>query len=134
MDVKLDTATGDIAIENNDFVLITDPRDSIEQHWRIRLKTFLGEWFLDQRIGIPYYRDILIKSPNLSLITAIFRAATVQTPGIRTVDSFNLSFEPVNRTLTIDVEGVLEDDLGNFRFVFAEMILPQFGAAERRQG
>ncbi len=133
MDLKLDTATGDLAIENNDLVLLTDPRDSIEQHWRIRLLTFRGEWFLDQRIGIPYYRDVLIKLPNLSLITAIFRAATVQTPGIAKVDSFNLTFEAVNRTLTIDAEGVLEDDLGNFKFRFAEMILPQFGAAERRE-
>jgi len=131
MDLKLDTATGDLAIENNDLVLLSDPAAAIQQHWQIRLRTFKGEWFLDQRIGIPYYQAVLRKNPNQNLITAIFRAATVQTPGIRTVDSFSLSLEPITRTLTIDVEGKLEGDLGTFRFQYAEMILPQFGAAER---
>lgn len=133
MDLKLGT-DGDLAIESNDLVLLTDPRESIRQHWQIRLLTFKGEWFLDQRVGIPYYESILVKRPNLNLLTAIFRAATVQTPGIATVDSFTLVFDGPSRLLTIDVEGKLEDDLGTFKFVFAEMILPQFGAAERRQG
>lgn len=133
MDLKIDESTGDLAIENNDLVLLTDPAQSIEQHWRIRLRAFQGEWFLDERIGIPYYEDVLVKNPNLSLVTTIFRTATIQTPGIATVDAFTIDFDTVTRKLIIDAEGKLEDDLGNFKFVFSEMILPQFGAAERRR-
>ena len=35
--------------------------DEIVQKLDTRLQFFLGEWFLDQRLGIPYYEDILIK-------------------------------------------------------------------------
>lgn len=130
-DVRLNPATGDIDLTpqlngTNDVTLIRGA-DAVEQHWRIRMKHFRGEWFLDRRTGIPYYEHVLVKNPNLAVITTIFRQATRETPGIAEVTQFSLALDTPTRTLTIEVEGKLEGDLGTFEFVYEELIvqLPQ---------
>lgn len=129
-DVRIDPATGDIDLTTtpNDVTLVRGA-ESVEQHWRIRMKHFQGEWFLDRRTGIPYYEQVLVKNPNLAVITSIFRRATRDTPGIREVSQFALALDAPTRVLTIEVEGKLED-LTTFKFEYEELILPQEGASE----
>lgn len=125
MDIKLDTA-GDMDITSNLLTLVTGI-DSIAQHWLIRMRTFLGEWFLDQRIGIPYFQYILVKNPNVANVRNIFYQASLGTPGIKEITAFNFDLDTATRILTIDISGVTED-LDTFKFVFSEMILSQEAA------
>lgn len=101
-DIKLDYTgqSGDIALEQNQIVLAFD-EDAIEQQLRIRLRFFFEEWFLDQRVGIPYYREILIKNPNLQLVRSIYKEAIESTPGIDSADSLQLSIDGATRTLSL---------------------------------
>ena len=62
-DIALDTATGDLLLENFDLQLV-EGRDQIAQNLMIRLRFILGEWFLDITAGIPYYDDFFIKAPR----------------------------------------------------------------------
>ena len=120
MDLKLD-GTGDLDITNNKLSLVGGI-DYIEQSWGIRLRTILGEWFLDQRIGIPYLQHILVKGPNWTLIRSIFRQATYSVSGIKEIDSLEMSLSGINRELDVTVEGKTED-LETFKFSFSEMII-----------
>ena len=101
-DIKLDYTgqSGDIALEQNQIVLAFG-KDAIEQQLRIRLRFFFEEWFLDQRVGIPYYREILIKNPNLQLVRSIYKEAIESTPGIDSADSLQLSIDGATRTLSL---------------------------------
>lgn len=99
-DLKLSTLTGDIAIENDDLVII-DGVDDIAQHIKIRLRFFRGEWTLDLRVGIPYFERILVKNPDLVAIRAIFREAILETPGIVALLDFDLAVDSGKRTLTV---------------------------------
>jgi len=103
MDLKIDTATGDLAIENGDLVLLDGP-DAIAQHLSTRLRFWKGDWYLDTRIGIPYLEQILIKAPNENVVRAIFRKAILDTPGVEALRSLLFSYDGAIRRLTIEFD------------------------------
>lgn len=113
MDIKLDY-TSDITFENDDLVLL-DGVEAIGQDVDIRLQTFLGEWFLDTRVGMPYYTKILGQKPRLAAVESIFREAILGTPGILSISDLTLDYEGTTRALSVDfhadtTEGPLEYD------------------------
>lgn len=87
---------------------IVDGDDAIHQQVLIRLKFFLEEWFLDERVGIPYYRDILVRNPNLDLIRTIYKTAILETPGVTSVDRMTLDIDTPSRTLNLYFSATLD--------------------------
>jgi hypothetical protein len=113
-ELALNPATGDVAIPPRLIYGV----EAIAQRIRVRFEWFLGEWFLDTRQGVPYYRDILIKNPDPILITFIFRRVLLSTPGVKSVSSFRAVLDKVTRTLTVDFEATADD--GNILTAVAE--------------
>lgn len=91
---------GHLAIEKGDLVL-ADGIEAIEQHLRIRLHMFKGEWFLDQKVGMPYLEKILVKNPNLAAVSGIFRKAILTTPGVIGIDALSLNLNRGTRRLAV---------------------------------
>lgn len=108
-DFKLDT-NGDLAIENNSFVLL-EGLEAIAQDLRIRLKFFLGEWFLDTRQGMPYFEKIFTDDPkpNLSVVKSIFRKALLLTPGVLNVTDLVINFDGQIRKATLSFKAVTSE-------------------------
>jgi hypothetical protein len=100
-DIKLDVNTGDLVFENGDLVLATGA-DAIAQHLKIRLRMFEGEWFLDPRQGLPYFRQILQKTPDVSSIGGIFRQAILETPGVESITRLDVELNRQTRALSIN--------------------------------
>ena len=115
MDLKLDI-DGDLAIESGDMVIITDKVAAIRQHVQIRLQMFQGEWFLDERLGIPYFQDILGKPTNINVIKSIYVEAILETPGIIEILDFNIDFDSLVRKVTISFQARVDgtDELLEF--------------------
>ena len=90
-DLALDN-TGDLLVES-DALSLVEGDDAIVQQLTVRFLFVLGEWFLDTRIGIPYFGDILIKNPDLSRVRAIFQETVLTTPGVASLEEFNLPFD-----------------------------------------
>ena len=63
---------GDILIEGNDLQLSTGV-EAMQQHLSQRLKTFLNEWFIDKRTGIPYFEHVLRKNFDPVVIDTVFK-------------------------------------------------------------
>lgn len=74
-----------------------------------RFRFFLGEWFLDLRKGVPYYRDVLGRSYNVNSARAIFRSVLRSMPEIATIVRFDLVFDRSRRSLSFDFEVTLLD-------------------------
>lgn len=91
---------GDILVTNNALTLNSGDA-AIRQHLNIRLQFFKGEWLLDLRLGVPYYEYVLVKDPDLSLVRNIFRKAILDTPGIASLESFDLSYDRPSRVLSL---------------------------------
>lgn len=122
MDLKL-TTLDDIDFSTDDAVLL-DGIEAIAQHVKIRLRFFFSEWFLDQRIGVPYYKDILIKNANENIIREILRKVIVETPGIDSLEEFNFIFgDEERRTRKLKINFLAKADTGEELSFTEELII-----------
>lgn len=120
-DIALDTVEHDLVIEDFDLQLLTGI-DRVAQQIKIRFLFFLGEWFLNVTLGVPYYRDILIKSPNRAVVEGLLREVIITTPNVREVLELTFEYDEVTRRL--DVRFRANTDFGELVFAQTEMELP----------
>lgn len=104
-DLQIDPDTRDLILANGDLVLVKDGA-AIRQEAQIRMGFFLGEWFLDQTQGVPYFQDIFVKAPNLSAIKTVLSDEVLKTVGISSLTSMLLDHDASARTLRVTWKGL----------------------------
>ena len=109
MPVTLRVTNGDIAIENNNLVLI-DGEDSLLQRIRSNILFFRGEWFADRTRGVPWFQDVFVKNPNPSVLNAIFGDVIRGVQGVRSLDLLTFDLDSETRQLTIQFQVSTDDD------------------------
>jgi hypothetical protein len=99
---------GDILITSGDITLTSDAEPTnalatnpVLQNILQRMRFFLGEWFLDNSQGLPYFQQILTKKPDQSKIDAIFLNVIMGTPGVTQISSYSFSMNNTLRVLTV---------------------------------
>jgi len=107
MDLLLDDSTWDLSTDATDLLLV-DQADAIRQHLAQRLKTFMGEWFLDLRVGIPYLQQVMVKSPDPVVLDSVFKAEIINTPGIVELLEFDLAIDAGTRELQLAFKAVAD--------------------------
>lgn len=112
-DILINPATGDIELVGNDFALTTGIA-AIQQHLSQRLKTFLNEWFLDNRIGVPYFEHVLKKNFDAVVVDTVFKKVIIDTPGILELLAFNADLDNSARTLNITFKARTSEGIINF--------------------
>lgn len=75
----LQTSSGDIDITGGKLTVVTDPVAAGAIKLRNRFNLFLGEWYADTRVGVPWFQRIMVKNPNLRLIETIVRSIITST-------------------------------------------------------
>ena len=103
-----------LSLNNNDLFLtpgknlaLVEYPQSIAQAIECRLKTFLGEWFLDQDLGIPFFSDVLIKTDDKSKIDLIFQKEILKINGVVKIEQFASEINRETREykiMTLDVK------------------------------
>lgn len=99
-DFLLDSVTGDLAVVNGDFAVVADV-DAVPQGIQIRVKMFLGEYWLDESIGVDWLGQILIKNPNPVAVRELIRLAIADTPDVVEVTGAALVMNSSDRSATI---------------------------------
>lgn len=94
---------GDLLETEGDLGFVSE-LEAIAQAARIYLATWRGEWSPDTREGVPYVEKVLARGVPLSDLRAVFRAALLRVPGIRSVPSLEVSRDNELRTLTVSFE------------------------------
>lgn len=121
----VDEFYNDLRVSNGDIVL-AQGSEAIREQIRIALNTELGEWFLNQYYGLPYYSSDFninnddseteaIFGTNISAarIEAYFIAQVYSVPGVRLVTNFVLSPLVSNRAFSIQMNVIVEEDVYN---------------------
>lgn len=95
-------------------VMLVSGPEYVKQKIASRLRFFLGEWFLDQRLGVPYFRDVLGQNPQIEVIRSILRQVILSVQEVTTISQLDLTHDKDERTLAVAFDcalvggGVLE--------------------------
>ena len=103
VDIALHANDHDILIKDGDFLLI-DNAERVAQQIKVKLLTFLGEWFLDTTWGVPYIEYILVKQPNQELIKQILSEQISSVDDVKSLNALELDYQVKVRTLIIKYE------------------------------
>lgn len=80
---------------------LTTGLDAIRQAVTIKLLTFLGEWFLNQGVGVAYMQNIFVKAPKANAIKEEFKSQILSVAGILSITSITTTFDPATRALRV---------------------------------
>lgn len=123
IDFGLDPITGDLDLSNGDIKLVQAKR-SVAQNIGTRLRFQKGSWFLDTRVGIPLFPDILgVKGGKVDAIKSILADAITSAYGVRRLVNLNLDLD-ANRNLLVTFQ--VESDEGEF-ITGAETLISEEG-------
>ena len=103
VDIALHANDHDILIKDGEFLLI-DNAERVAQQIKVKLLTFLGEWFLDTTWGVPYIEYILVKQPNQELIKQILSEQISSVDDVKSLNALELDYQVKVRTLIINYE------------------------------
>lgn len=70
--------------------------DQITQAIATKLRTFMGEYYLDQTYGIPYYQTILQKGSDRAYFDAVVKTAILSIKGVYKLQTYTGSFNANN--------------------------------------
>lgn len=89
--------------------LITNLADQVAQRLYVRFEFFRGEWFLDLRLGLPYFDQILIKGQDDQVMRSFFSQTISQDPGVASIKSLSIDTERGTRVATVTFVAQLID-------------------------
>lgn len=81
--------------------LTTSTSENLAQRLLIRLRTFRGEWFLDENLGIDYFGQILGKNRNKSTVDTIIQSEILQEQEVLQLAEYNSVYDNALRKLNI---------------------------------
>lgn len=68
MSTFLTASDNDLLLVEGSLVVESDPVTEAAISLYQKFQMFLGEWFLDSRIGVPYFEVVFVKNPDTDLI------------------------------------------------------------------
>lgn len=110
MDLLLDSDTNDIIFVNGQCPVTQRLTDVVAQRLKITLYTFLGEWFLDTTIGVPYFQQIFGKVRSKSTIDLIFQRIIANDPDVIEILSFESDLAASTRGYTMTFQVRVRDN------------------------
>lgn len=101
-DIALQIGRHDLLTTESCDLLLIDNAERVAQQIRIKLKSFLREWFLDMSYGVPYFEYILVKQPNMTHIRSILRQQISDVADVSKVQELTFSLDRQNRALAVE--------------------------------
>ncbi len=97
MDLLLDPNTNDLVFKNGAITVTSSQSEIVAQRLKVTLYTFLGEWFLDDEVGVPYFQQIFGKARSKATVDVIFQNIISKDPGVVEIREFNSTLDNPSR-------------------------------------
>jgi len=101
MDMLVDGDVNDVVFKNGQTPVTTDEKTKVAQRLKIKLQTFLGEYFLNTQAGVPYYQRVFGKVRNKSLVDTIFQRQILEDPDVLEILSYSSTLDVADRFLEV---------------------------------
>lgn len=101
-------ANGDLSLDGGGLSLTATLAEYVRWHIQECLSLFAGEWYLDTREGIPYFK-VVQGRPDLALLRSLYRRAVLAVPGVADVTRIDLQFDGATRELAVLIDCTLTD-------------------------
>jgi hypothetical protein len=88
----LAVVNGDLAVAGG--ASIAANLQAVKQGIQVRVRLFLGEYFLDETVGVDWIGQILVKNPDPIVIRELIRTAIASTPDVVQVIGSDLIIRP----------------------------------------
>lgn len=106
-------------LNNNDYqidpagkIKLSVATKTVEDRISTRLKTELGEWYLNNTLGVPWYTTpaqsgILGGKMQADEISAILRRQILSVDGVVRIETFDINFDNLHRNLSVRADVVV---------------------------
>lgn len=96
MSILLQTTDGDLDLTSDKkLTLVTDAADACAIKLLNKFRSVRGEWFLDTRVGVPYFESIFgRKELDLGIVKQIFREVLLTTEPVVSVETIDVNLTP----------------------------------------
>lgn len=88
---------GNLVLVNGDLMLTLDSEtvaQATAQRLQTRLRMFMGEWFLNTNLGVPYLQSILGKKGAQDIADAAIKNTALGVPNIAGINEYTSSVSP----------------------------------------
>lgn len=89
--------TGDLLLTKarggKNLTIIQDKTVAAAQKLTNRFLLFLGEWYLDTRIGLPFFQLIAVKNPDLRVLKQLFTKVVLSVPPIVAIEQLDVTLD-----------------------------------------
>lgn len=102
--IALDAATWDFVLGPDGNPLVLTGAAALAQDAASAIRTFLGEYYFDTTVGVPYLTQIFGQNPSLALLKQQLVDAALTVPGVAAAQVFISSF--ANRSISGQVQVV----------------------------
>lgn len=103
MDIQLGS-NGHILLTTNGLSLVSDRALLVAQRLSVRLRTYLGEWFLDERMGIDWFAEVLLKNVSKQTVDSILQSEISKDKFVVKIKTFSSSIINRNYECSFSVE------------------------------
>lgn len=98
----LDLTNWDLVLDVNNNIAVASEPYSLAQDAASAIKTFLGEAYYNTTLGVPYFTDVLGKTPPIPLLQTLFNDAAEAVPDVTAANTSITSI--TKRALTGQVQ------------------------------
>ena len=103
MSIYPDSLTDDIFVENGQIVRATGS-DSVRENVKQRLLTIQEEWFLDLRLGLPWFTELTGRQVKLEKIKSSVARTILGTEHVSDLLDLEVKYDNTTRRLFIEFE------------------------------
>lgn len=107
----LDEITKDLSLnDKNDLRITQNKTEFVSQKIENKLSFFLGEWWLNVDLGLPYFQSIFKKNPDLNLINSLYIAEINSIDEIEEILEFETTFDTALRIFNVNFKVKISTD------------------------
>lgn len=96
--IRMINQDGDIATSGKMFAL---DKKEVAINIELRLKMFLGEYFRDRTDGTAWFQDVLLKKPDVSIISEMIQKRISETIGVAQITMLDIDQNLEDRAISI---------------------------------